>query len=121
MANLGWRGIWTLLGWGLVAAIVVLSLVPLDSAPMPGMSDKVQHGLAYFTVMYWFSQLHPHRGTVALASVGLGLGLEWLQGLTPYRQPSGLDMVANSAGVLVAWLVVRHTPSPLARLVQRPS
>jgi len=116
---LRWRPLWAALGWGLAVLIVWFSLVPRPPEVGPQMSDKVHHLLAYFSLMFWFAQLHGRRFPVALACLGLGLSLEWLQGLTGYRTASGLDMLANTAGVLLAWAAAGRLPNVLARLESR--
>jgi VanZ family protein len=113
---LRWRPLWTILGGCLVLLIVWFSLVPRPPEVGPQMSDKVHHLLAYFTLMFWFGQLHARRLSVLLGCLGLGLALEWLQGLGGYRTASGLDMLANTAGALLAWAAVGRLPNALLRL-----
>jgi len=115
-APLRYQALWNTLGWALVALVVWLSLVPRPPQVGPDLGDKFHHTLAYFTLMFWFAQLHARRGQVALGLLGLGLTLEWLQGLTGYRQASGLDMLANGAGVLLGWAVARPPLNPFARI-----
>lgn len=113
------RPLWVSLGWAMVVLIVCFSLVPRPPEVAPQLGDKAHHLLAYFGLMFWFGQLHARRLPVALGCLGLGLSLEWLQGLTGYRTASGLDMLANTAGVLLAWTAVRGLPNVLARLESR--
>lgn len=110
-----WRG----LGIGLALAIVWFSLVPRPPQLGPEMSDKAHHLLAYFALMFWFGQLYARRLPVLLGCLGLGLALEWLQGLTGYRTASGLDMLANTAGALLAWALLARLPNLLLRLEAR--
>lgn len=110
------RTLWALAGWGLVAAIVWLSLTPQPPRVEALPSDKAHHLLAYFCLMYWFAQLHRRRWPLALACLTLGAGLEGLQGLTVYREASVLDMLANTAGVGLGWLAAWRLPNPLTRL-----
>lgn len=110
------RALWALAGWGLVAAIVWLSLTPQPPRVEVLPSDKVHHLLAYFGLMFWFAQLHRRRLPLALACLALGAGLEVLQGLSGYRQASVLDQLANTAGVCLGWLAAWRLPNPLARL-----
>ena len=103
--------LWLSLGWLLVATIFYLSLnsnplVPKSHLPF----DKVEHLLAYATVMGWFSQLYPERrqiGLLALALIGMGAFIEVLQGLIGQRNEDIFDVVANSLGVLIGWLLTR--------------
>jgi VanZ family protein len=106
-----WYGIGTLL----LLAVVVGSLIPVprvESAP----NDKLIHFLLYFLLMAWFGQLQTRRLWLALGFISLGLLLELIQGQTRYRTFEWLDVLANSAGVAVAWLVVK---TPLGRILGR--
>ena len=101
-----WRRVWIVVGIGLVLAVVVLSLTP--RAPEAGFvhGDKLHHLVAYFVLMHWHAQLHAGTGArtgLALGFAALGAILEWLQGMTGYRDPSAVDAVANAAGVAVGW------------------
>lgn len=64
----------------------------------------------------WFCQLYlsaHSRKVVIAALIGLGIGLEFIQGWTGYRLFDVWDMAANSIGVLLGFLLVR---TPLGRL-----
>jgi glycopeptide antibiotics resistance protein len=90
--------VWYGIGGLMLGAIVIGSLVPvptMKAAP----NDKLIHFLIYFLLMAW-----------------LGLLLELAQGQTRYRTFEWYDVGANSAGVLVAWLVVM---TPLGKTLQR--
>jgi VanZ family protein len=94
-------------GIGLALAVVVLSLIPRPPEPGIEHRDKLYHLVAYFVLMHWFVQLHPGnaaRAGLAAGFVTMGVILEWLQGLSGYREASALDVVANTAGVLLGWL-----------------
>ena len=72
--------------------------------------DKLYHLLAYFTVMFWFVQLY-HGGRqqlmYAAGFIAMGVGLEYVQSFDPQRYSEWQDMVANSTGVVVAWLMAK--------------
>ena len=106
--HLRFKWIWLSLGLALLCSIVVLSLVNL--APVNGLllQDKVMHMLAYGLLMGWFAQIYRHpvaRGVLVVALVIIGVGLEYLQGMVSHRQFDVMDMVANTSGVLLAWLL----------------
>lgn len=111
MANHGARGrpalrltrFWQLLGWGLVLAVVVLSLTPAPPTVDTGW-DKTNHLLGYGVLMWWFYQAFTARLLWALMLLLLGALLELLQGLTGFRQAEVADMVANACGVGLGWL-----------------
>lgn len=105
MRPLTFAGLWSIIGWALVVAVVVLSLIP--SVPLPPVqgSDKVAHIIAYFGLMIWFGQLYFRRfhPRIAVALLALGVLLEFLQRLTPYRTFEVADMVADGMGIALAW------------------
>lgn len=99
--------IWRACGWGLVALVVYLSLMPAPP-DLPGAEgDKVGHLLAYAALMVWFAWLYPGlraRGACALGFVALGVALEFAQGQTGYRSFDTMDMLADATGVALGWL-----------------
>lgn len=108
MYPLRWRLFWTGSGWLMVAGTVVLSLVPAPPGP-PGVSDKLVHALVYATLALWFCGIY-HQARhlmIGLWLAGLGLALEFLQGLGQTRHPEMADALANAAGVLAAITLAR--------------
>lgn len=100
-----YRRIWFLLGWGMVVAVVVLSLIPLD-LDLGGGRDKLAHFAAYGGLSFWFGMLIEGRGRelrIAAAFALLGVVLEFLQGLTDYRTFEVADMIANATGAALGW------------------
>jgi hypothetical protein len=100
---------WIVLGWGMVAAVVVLSLIPV-SVDLGEGRDKLAHFAAYGGLSFWFGMLY--RGsmrqiTIALAFAAMGVVLEFLQGLTDYRTFEVADMVANAIGAALGWSLVQ--------------
>lgn len=103
-----WRECWLALGLGFVLLVVYLSLTP--DPPDLGISQglKFGHVLAYAWLMLWFAQLYRsarRRCLLAAAFCGLGIALEYVQGMTDYRGFEYSDMLINSAGVATGWLV----------------
>ncbi len=106
-----YAGLWWLIGWSLVALVVGLSLMPDPPEPVEfGYADKLEHLFAYGLMMVWFAQLveRYRQYRWALGLVALGIGLEFVQGWGGYRMFDGLDMLANSAGVLLGWWMARR-------------
>ena len=71
--------------------------------------------------MLWFCQLYSgaaRRWGLALAFVALGIGLEFLQSLTPDRAYEVLDMAANAGGVLLGWLLAATPLAQGLRLIE---
>jgi VanZ family protein len=111
------RHFWLTGGWLLIGLVVYLSLTPhpptLLSFPN---ADKLEHGFAYGSLALWFCQIYlsaRSRMVTIAVLIGLGVGLEFVQGWTGYRFFEVWDMVANSIGVLIGFLLVR---TPLGRL-----
>lgn len=113
----GYRRAWLVGGWLLVCLVVYLSLAPHPPQPVSfAQADKLEHGLAYASLSLWFCQLYfsARSRMIAIAAlIGLGVGLEFIQGWTGYRLFDVWDMAANSIGVLFGFLLVR---TPLGRL-----
>ena len=100
---LAYRRLWLALGYALVVAVIVSSLVSWGGIPgrFPGV-DKLEHVAAYLVLMVWFAGLQPRRTWrwVALALLGMGLVLEIAQGLMHmHRMADPVDMIANAAGI----------------------
>lgn len=110
-------------------AIVQLSLVNLAETPVSnlGLSDKILHGAAYYGLgMLWmlytvyghgFRHFSRKMLIVSVSSVSFGIFIEVLQDtLTSYRQWDVLDIIANSVGVIAAWITIRIMKKCLIRL-----
>ena len=101
------RKLWLSIGWLLVILVCYLSLV--SDPPTIGAlgSDNVAHLLAYGTLMLWFLQLYPisRQPIMAVGFVAMGILLEFLQGLTGVRSFEYADMLANTGGVMLGWLL----------------
>jgi VanZ family protein len=104
------RRAWLTGGWLLVGLVVYLSLTPHPPEPLsfPN-ADKLEHGIAYGSLALWFCQIfllaRSRMITIALL-IGLGIAMEFVQGWTGYRHFDVWDMVANSIGVLLGFLLV---------------
>ena len=100
---------WLALGWLIVIAVVTLSLLSNPPIYVPiRFGDKVGHVLAYAVLMGWFVQLFHSRGLLiahALLLIGMGIGLEFLQGYSG-RHFEYADMAANTTGVLLGLLLL---------------
>jgi VanZ family protein len=110
LLELRYRRTWIALVWLLTALIIVASLVPNGEIPGGGRLDKLWHFAAYFTLTLLCA------GIVAKATVPwvivwvilLGLAMEAAQELfTETRTADWADALANAAGVLTAWWLVR--------------
>lgn len=90
--------LWQAVGWLLVAAVTILSLIPAPPEPLL-LWDKASHLLAYATLMLWFRQAFSPRVRWILFLVALGVVLELIQGWLGYRDLEFTDMLANTLGV----------------------
>ena len=106
---LKYRRVWLAAGWSLIGLVVYLSLTPHPPEPLTfESSDKFEHAFAYATLSFWLCQIYSSarsRAVVIVALVGLGVGLEYVQGWTGYRTFDVMDMLADSVGVLSGWLL----------------
>ena len=117
--DLKWFFAWWLLGWAWVGFVWYLSLTssPPDIDFGLHFSDKIGHFIAYAWLMFWFGNLYPSlaiRLVYATIFVLMGVGLEFLQGMSQIRQFEYYDMLANTTGVLIGFVLVL---TPLAKLL----
>lgn len=111
--KLRYRAGWQLLAMLCLGVFLLLSLMPMPVIRITPMhSDKLLHALSYAFLMYAFAQVFDRipRPVLALLFIVLGVGVEFLQGLTRYRSFEIADMAANGVGVVAGWLLV-HTPA----------
>jgi len=111
MTNLRFEKLWLTVGFGFVALVFYLSLAPdLPDTGVPhGM--KIGHLLAYAWLMFWFTQIYRFnamRYAFALVFCAMGIGLEYVHGLSNYRGFEYSDMLINSTGVGLG-LLLSHT------------
>ena len=102
MTPLRYRRAWLAAGAAFVALVIYLSLSTssIDAGKIENV--KTGHFLAYFWLMSWYSQLYPRgpvRFAIAAGLIAMGIGLEYLQGMTTYRTFGYLDMRDNALGV----------------------
>jgi len=104
--TLKYRSLWLAIGWGLVGLVIYLSLTPRPLELQVANGDKYSHLLAYFVLMGWFQQLYPGslgRLLLLMLFMGMGTGIEFLQGMSGVRFFDPADMLANALGALLAW------------------
>ena len=100
------RRVWWIAGFGWLSLIVALSVLPMPELPGPDVpfQDKWGHLLAYGFAAFWFAQLgtgNRHLITSGIGLVLLGLALEQIQSILPYRQADPLDLAADALGTLL--------------------
>lgn len=104
--------LWLGIGWIMVFLLSYFSLVPNPPEFNVELKhfDKVRHFIAYFILMFWFSQLYKTSNARLFYVVFftlLGVVLEILQGLCGVRYFEYNDMLANTLGIMVAWVITR--------------
>ena len=95
----------------LTISIAILSLIKIEKQPIQvnGL-DKIQHALAYFVLtLLWLLALKKAKIKVILVIISCflyGIVIEALQvTTTSYRSGEVLDVVANSTGILIAYIL----------------
>ena len=96
-----------------VISVVLLSSLPARSLPSFGISDKIEHFIAYaiLGLIAGFAFPTQRAATWLMASLSaLGIALELCQWFVPGRSPETLDAVASGLGacmVLCALVLLR--------------
>ncbi|CAA0147327.1 VanZ family protein [Tenacibaculum maritimum] len=90
--------------------IAILSLIKIGKQPIKiSYLDKIEHGIAYFTLAFFWLLAFVEKNKKYWIVVGCllyGIIIEVLQGtITTYRTPDYLDIIANFAGILLALLL----------------
>jgi len=107
-----YKKLWLTLGWMMVALVFYFSLIPGPPEIKLNFKyiDKVEHFLAYVILMGWFSQIYQsnkNRIAYFIFFVSMGVLIEILQGMGKVRFFEYSDMLANTTGVTVAWILTR--------------
>ena len=89
-----------------LAVAIYLFLTPREVRLVGLVGDKVAHAGAFGMMMLLCSAVAASRKAkawCAFALIALGVGVELAQSLTGYRDFDVDDMLADTAGVLLAW------------------
>lgn len=113
--------LWLTVGWLLVALIVYGSLTPSPTQINVPNGDKFEHLFSYGVLMGWFMQLYSRAAhlRLALLCVALGVGMEYAQLASGYRDFEYMDMVADAGGVFIAWLLGRTIAAQILYKLER--
>jgi VanZ family protein len=122
MTSLYYSRIWYVIGAGLVLIVVVASLVPAGDLPHLGLTDKLEHMIAYGGLALWFGGLLAPRRYwhLGLALLALGGGIEIAQGLMGLgREADWRDFYADALGaglgLSLSMAGIRHWSSWIER------
>jgi VanZ family protein len=86
-----------------LVAITYLSLKPGTNPPDPGISDKIQHALAYAAAgLIGLSAFSRRRWTIAALLLSWGILMEIGQSYVPMRSSEAADVLANLTGISLA-------------------
>ncbi|MCW8854550.1 MAG: VanZ family protein [Gammaproteobacteria bacterium] len=108
MIQLKFKPLWLVIGYALIAFVVVQSLTPSPVDIGVQFWDKSLHTVGYFILMAWFMQIYHSKNAKlfwGLFFITMGVGLEFLQDLGGVRYYEVNDMLANGLGVVIAWLL----------------
>lgn len=111
MGALRFARLWRVSAWLLLAAVVIMSLIPGPPSPPVLTWDKSQHAIAWGVLAWWFLQAWEGRRPIGwcLFLLAVAAIVELLQGTTGYRTADGLDMLANTVGVAIGF-TLWYTP-----------
>ena len=87
-----------------VLTVIVLSLLPGRDLPQVGLSDKLEHVIAYAGMALTGCLAFPRKSAFLWLLVllpALGIALEFCQMLVPGRSAEVADAVADTIGVLL--------------------
>ncbi|MCW5627170.1 MAG: VanZ family protein [Burkholderiales bacterium] len=113
------RRCWLIIGWIGIGTVIWLSLTPRPPTLDIEEGDKLQHFAAYGSLAWWFMQAVAAKSSRLVwlgGLVAMGIGLEFAQRATGYRTFSEWDMLANTTGVAIGWLLA---PPRLPNLLHR--
>jgi len=115
MGSLYYSRFWYWFGTGLVLIVVVASLVPAADLPKLGITDKLEHMIAYGGLALWFGGLLAPRRYLWLgvALLALGGGIEIAQGLMGLGREADwrdfyADALGTALGLSLCMVGVRH-------------
>ena len=94
--------------WLFILSTVALSLMPISGQQVFEAQDKIGHATVYATLYFLAVQAYGHRVPLWLLAAVLvifGLSMELAQSMTSYRFGDPWDLLANTVGVVVIWLV----------------
>ncbi|MDH5600590.1 MAG: VanZ family protein [Gammaproteobacteria bacterium] len=104
--------LYLVIGWLLVLLVCYFSLT--SSPPKIDIQfkylDKLEHMASYFVLMLWFAQLYHSKYSriyYAVFFILLGITLEVLQGLGGIRLFEYADMLANTMGVVIGYVITQ--------------
>lgn len=109
LPGLRFRHLWFGMGVAIALVVAVVCLVPGRNLPdIGGLSDKLQHFIAFTMLAFWFASILVRRDLVwmALALLLFGGLIEVAQEMMRWgRDGEVLDLMADAGGVLLGILL----------------
>jgi len=115
LPELRFRRLWLSLGMFMVLAITVVCLLPSKDLPALGVSDKIEHAVAFGALAFWFGSIvvRVDLPWVGMAVVVFGGLIELAQGaLGGGRDAEWGDLAADAVGAALGIALVM---TPLGR------
>lgn len=117
---------WLFAGAVIALVVTLVSLLPAEHVPQMGVSDKIEHAVAYLLLGFWFASVTSRQDYVflLLALAALGGGIEIAQGLMRLGRQADLrdfvaDVLGSGAGILLAMTPLGRWPVALERVLAR--
>ncbi len=101
--------LWLVSGWIMVVLALIASIVPVSELPkVGGISDKLEHVIAYLVLALWFAGIYPRSRypMIGVALLVMGIVIEGLQGSMKLGREADLrDVYANTIGIVSGLLL----------------
>ncbi|WP_298633024.1 VanZ family protein [uncultured Umboniibacter sp.] len=98
-----WKG----LAWFSAIVVIIVCSLPTPQVLDIQHIDKLEHAIAFGGICGLFFFAYPNwRFLVYIGSFLLGLAVELLQAVIPWRSAEMLDLVADGVGVILAIVVI---------------
>lgn len=114
---------WVALGLAIMAWTLWMAL-----RPDPGIAlafpegDKLLHAITFTCLMGWWGNVCAGRRArviAALGCLGFGIFIELAQWLDPPRDADVFDVIADAAGIVCAWLLLRTRLASVLQAIER--
>lgn len=98
------RGMFWILCVLVALAALIPPALPARLPALTSLNDKAQHLLAFFLLaLIGIIAYRTHRALILMGLLGLGIGIEFAQGLSLIgRDREWLDVIADAAGLLLS-------------------
>lgn len=107
MRSLRFGYFWLSGGLCLLGLVLYTTLMPSGSVPVAFYNDKAMHAITFVILMVWFCGVFQLRFAplIAIALIGFGVSIEWLQDQLVYRSAELADGLADIMGIALGWVL----------------